>query len=489
MVLVSVDTLRADHLSCYGHVRPTSPFIDGLAQRGVRFTGARSPSPWTLPAHVTLLSGLLSPHHLVVDDDARIGAAVPLLAESMAAGGFHTGGFVSTLFVSRKYGFERGFEHFDDFRIRTPEQNLAGDVDAAQVVDAALGWWARLPAGQPVFAFLHVYDVHYEYDPPAPYDTLFDRAPRDSDPRFTNYFKHLRSPPAAEQLEHQRAQYDEAIRYVDDQLARLAASLDAAGRAVSWVITADHGEEFGERGSWGHAHTLYPEQLHVPLVMSGARVSGGGAAERVVEQVVGLQDVAPTVAAWAGQVYPCDGVDLSPLLVGGELQERSFLADTSRFSTNRFSIYRAGWRLDVDLKHGGRELYHVAVDAMERHDLHAEEEARAKRMEQQLWASVGQPWSARSDVSLTASGAWFLRGDALHRRRLALEAGERFQLLPFDASVTDGSGGEGWRAVAGMQPGDGDPLELQTSTLAGGVRLTDDERQRLEALGYIQSRP
>ena len=163
---------------------------------------------------------------------------------------------------------------------------------AEDVIDAALRWLGRQPAGEPGFVFLHFYDVHYAYDPPKPYDTMFDRAPESGDLNYKNYFYFKRHLPSDAQFAHQIAQYDESIRYVDAQLARLDEKLRAAGRSVRWVVTSDHGEEFGERGSWGHAHTLYAEQLHVPLIMSGGALPAG----RAVDGWVGTHDIAPTRA-------------------------------------------------------------------------------------------------------------------------------------------------------------------------------------------------
>ena len=149
-----------------------------------------------------------------------------------------------------------------------------------------------------MFLFLHVYDAHYAYDPPEPYASMFDRPPEKGDPKYRNYFHFKKKPLTPEQFEHQLAQYDESIRFVDAQLKRISEAAAAAGRSVRWVVTADHGEEFGERGSWGHAHTLYSEQLHVPLVVSGPGLPEG----MVIDEVVGTHDVAPTIAGWVGTV-------------------------------------------------------------------------------------------------------------------------------------------------------------------------------------------
>ena len=137
IILISVDTLRADHLSSYGYARQTSPFFDQLAAEGARYSFARSASPWTLPAHTTMLTGQLPLTHKVVDDELRLPADVPVLPELLQQQGFATGGFVGTMYVSRMFGFERGFDFFEDFDIHTERANLKGETVAEDVVDAA----------------------------------------------------------------------------------------------------------------------------------------------------------------------------------------------------------------------------------------------------------------------------------------------------------------------------------------------------------------
>lgn len=502
IVLVSIDTLRADHLSCYGHDRPTSPFIDGLAKRGVRFARARSAAPWTLPSHTTILTGQGLATHGVVEDTLSVDPGTPLLAEVLRARGYATGGFVATMYVSSLFGFDRGFDRFEDFGIHTEKRNLRGEVVAEDVVDEALDWWSDLPPGRPAFAFLHVYDVHYTYDPPEPYASMFDRPPRKGDPRYRNYFYFLKHPLTAEQFAHQRAQYDEAIRYVDDQLARLDAAIRKAGRRARWVVLADHGEEFGERGSWGHAHTLYPEQLDVPLVMAGPGIPEG----RVVEGFVGTEDVAPTVAGWAEApgLRP-DGIDLAPAMAGQPLPDRAFYAATSRFATNRVGWLEDGYRLDWDLGTGIQELYDEREDPGETRDLlqrRGPPEAvyrrspspheRARRYADRVAAVAGRAWEARAaGLVEVPKGAAILKNGRGVRRVLRVKPGDRFRVVPEDAQVKftgDGDGPSGiWAAAGGTPPGEGDPLAVIGASGAARVELDEATRAALEALGYMQS--
>ena len=483
IVLVSIDTLRADHLHVYGNPRETSPFIDGLAARGAQFTAARSASPWTLPAHTTLLSGQLPSTHLVVDDTLRLDPAVPLLPEVLGGAGYARAGFVATLYVSRIFGFERGFDHFEDFGLHTERANLAGEVLAEDVVDAALAWWSEQPPGQPVFLFLHSYDVHYEYDPPGLYSVRFDRPPLPGDPTYKNYHYFQKHPLDAAALEHQRAQYDESIRYVDDQLARLAAQAEAAGRSVRFVITSDHGEEFGERGSWGHAHTLYAEQLHIPLIFSGpgvpAGARGGG---------VGTQDIAPTLAAWVGaeSALKADGVNL--LSEAGAPEDRTFLAETTRFKTARLGLLQGERRIEWDLRQNNVQLFNVTADPAEQADIAASEPEAVRALQAGVERALGAPWQAEADGIIRTEGGVILK-DGHQGAKLKVAAGDRFVVVPFDAPLRFERLGQTvgpFQAAGGARPGPEACLRYLAGQSASAATLSADQRERLVALGYMQ---
>jgi arylsulfatase A-like enzyme len=478
VVLVSVDTLRPDHLGSYGYARDTSPTIDALAREGARFLAARSPAPWTLPAHATMLTGLLPGTHHAIEDGLAIPPDATSLAAALGGAGYRTGGFVSTLFVSELYGFERGFERFEDFDIRTMKANLSKETDASEVVDEALAWWATVPVGEPAFLFVHFYDAHYAYDPPGAFGALFDRKPEKGDPRYRNYAWHKAHPMDDRALAHQEAQYDEAIRYVDAEIGRLVAA--AAGRNVLWVITADHGEELGERGSWGHAHTLYAEQLRVPLVVSGA-----GVRAQEVAEPVGLQDLAPTIASWVAAPPLGEGADLAPTLRDGAIPPtRTFAADTSRFDTNRASLLGDGLRLERDLADGRVELFDDRADPQENSDVHALLPAETKALQHLLTREAGVAWTARQAGTVKTSGA--VLSDGAARSSLRVDAGATFRIAPADAEVRFGNAGP-WKAIGGTRPGDADPLAIVDATAAPPtVELDEATRKRLEALGYVQ---
>lgn len=490
IIFVSIDTLRADHLSSYGYERETSPFLDSLAAEGVRFQHARSASPWTLPAHTTMFTGQFPATHRVVDDNLALKSDVPVLPELLQQAGYTTGGFVSTLYVSRKFGFERGFDKFNDFSIDTEKENLSGDLVASTVIDDALRWWSGQPAGEPVFLFVHLYDVHYTYDPPPPYDTLFDRAPEKTDPRYRKYFYYKRHPLTQEQFAHQIAQYDESIRYVDDQLKRIAEATAAAGRQVRWVVTSDHGEEFNERGSWGHAHTLYAEQLRIPLIISGAGIPSG----QTLQNPVGNHDFAPTIAAWAGVAdkLKADGIDLNPSFTEGDaaLPERPFLAETTRFKTNRVSLLEGNLRLEWDIQTNESRLFNVHVDPKEFNDLSVTMSTKRNEMKERAIALLGVDWQVTAPGRITLSERAKLF-TVNHRVSSAnVQTNDCFLVLPYDAKVTftptEGRKEGPYASVGGRTPEDNEGLVLLREAMTANQEMDAETRAELIELGYMQ---
>lgn len=472
VILLSVDTLRADHVGAYGYARDTTPFLDQLAAEGTRFAHARSPSPWTLPSHVTLLSGQLPHRHGVIEDDRQIPGDLALLTQAYADAGYATCGAVATLFVGARFGFDRGFDGFEDFGV-TKKSNLKATVDAQDVVDAGLDC-VRAHPEQPVFVFLHVYDAHYPYAAPGAFETLFDRAGTRDDATYRNYRFHRKNPLSDDQMAHQIAQYDEEIRYVDSELERLVTAFRSADRPPWVVVTADHGEEFGERGSWGHAHTLYAEQLRVPLV-----VNGPGVQAQVIDDVVGLHDVAPTLAGIIGVPWDADGVDLGPTLRGeGTLPDRAFPAETSRFETNRIGVWQDGLRLEWNVAADRTELF---VDDPEAVDVSAERPQDVARLQAAALAPYGTPWRLDSGALLSTSGVLFVQGARASTPWAATEP-TPFVVVPPDATITLPGLGV---VSASAPPPEGGPLHY-VGGQATSMELTEAERQRLEALGYMQ---
>ena len=307
MLVVSIDTLRADRLGCYGYGRDTSPALDRLATtRAVRFAHAVAESPWTLPSHVTMLSGLHPLTHGVRHPDEAPGAEVTMLAERLAAAGWYGFGLTDGGWLSEPWGFARGFQSFS-----------AEDRDLARTVEQALEFVRHRESRGPWFGFLHTYDVHCPYDPPAPYRGRYasaDAEPIEVENRCGNPdFNALELTPGQKRFLSDR--YDEDVRRADDALAQLFAALDSLDlwRDTIVIVTSDHGEELGEHGPIGHERTLSREVLGIPLF-----VAAPGVTARVVDVSVGLADVVPTILELAGRPVEgrVDGRSLVPLLRG-----------------------------------------------------------------------------------------------------------------------------------------------------------------------------
>ena len=331
ILLISIDSLRRDHVGSYGYPRPTTPHLDALAQEGVRFDTAVSPTSWTLPSHVTLLTALPIRVHQVHVSSERFTKRVLTLAEVLSQEGYTTSGIVGGSYLDAGYGFAQGFDDYDDYTVVNRDRNKPdGHVTSPMSLRLASEWlasWAASQQPRPFFLFLHMWDVHYSYDPPPPYDTMFDpdyEGDIVASPYMRNRRINARMDPR--DLEHVMALYDGEIRHTDDHLGRLFDSLKGLGAFDDTIIvvTSDHGDEFFEHGKKGHGQNLFDSVLRIPLLM---RYPSKIPAGRVVEGQVRLMDVAPTILGLAGIEPPADfGYaredgphpyrDLTPLLEG-----------------------------------------------------------------------------------------------------------------------------------------------------------------------------
>lgn len=308
-VLISVDTLRADRLGAYGHPRPTSPFFDRLAARGVLFENAIAPYPATLVSHMSMFTGLYPPQHGVYPPAVVLPERIPTLPQRFQEGGFRTQGHTEGGFVGWGFGFERGFEVYDD-------TGYTVDTDIEATFGRGLDFLRALGSDERFFLFLHTYSVHDPYDPPPDFVAEFDQhgpAPDSSGERIRG-FNHGREAIAPAEVERFARRYEASVRYVDSVLEDFVDELERLGLLADTtvVITSDHGEEFLEHGKLGHTQ-LYPELLHVPLLI----VHPDRAAGVRVADVVSLVDVAPTLVELAGLPPFSDiaGRSLAPYLV------------------------------------------------------------------------------------------------------------------------------------------------------------------------------
>jgi arylsulfatase A-like enzyme len=330
VLLIVLDTVRADKLSLYGYPRETSPRLAALAHRGVVFDQARAAAPWTLPSHASLFTGRW-PHELGVGGNRPLDGTYPTLAEFLARHGYAAAGFVgNTYFCNSWYGLARGFAHYEDYyeqnvlispgeafrcaaigrwliRLAGTAYNVRPDTasthkDAERVNRDFLRWLgARRARGRPFFAFLNYIDAHDPYLTPPGFDRHFGirpETPADFD-LIRNLGHRRKHSLKGRDLALIRDAYDDCLAYLDEQIGRLFDALErdgVLGRTLV-VVTADHGEQIGERGFFGHGMSLYSHEIRVPLLILGP---SGVPAGRRVAGAVSLRDVAATVAERLG---------------------------------------------------------------------------------------------------------------------------------------------------------------------------------------------
>ncbi|MEW6071941.1 MAG: sulfatase [Planctomycetota bacterium] len=384
VILICLDTVRADHLGAYGYAaRPTTPFLDELAARSILFADASATAGWTKPSVPSFLTGTMPCEHGVYEGSAHLelGAATDVLpaaaltlAEAFAARGYRTAAFVKNAQLRRGNGFEQGFGVYAD---------EVGDARAIRW--AGLDWIDAGRAEEPFFLYLHFLDAHWPYPVPDEYATRFAPAER-VEPFRAKTFEAVRdaihdgerelAPAEREALE---AVYDGALRYLDDQLRLLADGLRLRGRAEDTIlcVIADHGEEFGEHGRIGHGHGLWENLLRVPWIL---HVPGRAPAR--VEAPASLLDVFPTLLGAAGESAPAHllGVDR--------------LADPEA-SRMIFAEHKAPDRYQSSLRRGTEKL------------IRSVRPPPAAPGEAELPLSIGERWEAeierRSDGRLVAT--------------------------------------------------------------------------------------
>src|SRR5712691_6186670 len=291
VLLVSIDTVRRDHVGAYGYARPTTPRFDALAAEAVLFDDAVSSSSWTLPAHLSMLTGVDPGRHGGIDMRHGFNHAVPTVPALLRAAGFGTRAVTSHLYVSGVYGLDEGFEHLD-FR---------QDRKATDVADRGIDLLDRM-GDRPFFVFLHLYDPHWHYDPPDWARRIFEQSYAGPvTGLWQDFSKRDASTVTPADLAHLQALYDGEIRYADTEVGRVLDHLASRGldRSTLVIVTSDHGEEFLDHGSWEHQKTLYEEVVRVPLAMRAP-----GVPPRRERAQASLVDLAPTILAWAGVAVP-----------------------------------------------------------------------------------------------------------------------------------------------------------------------------------------
>jgi arylsulfatase A-like enzyme/tetratricopeptide (TPR) repeat protein len=391
VLLVTIDTLRADHVGSYGYHDASTPTLDDLARRGVRFETAVAHAPLTGPSHASILTGLTPLGHGFRNNSGFILAPhVKTVAQDFRNAGYHTAGFVSGFPLDRRFGFNRGFETYDDHlpkgndRRRTPYVERFADA----TTDAVLRWLAAgssraAPPAAPWFLWVHYYDPHAPYEPP-----VADLADR-----------------------YRQSPYDGEIAFVDRQLGRLLQALDVSGETGRTIVlvTADHGESLGEHGEGTHGIFLYDATLRVPWIMAGPQIAPGRVSRTVARSI----DVLPTLLDYAGLPQPSD-VDGRSLrrAAGGEQ-----MSDAPAYAESLYPELELGWAPLHAWRTAGLkfikaphpELYDLENDPSEKTNRVAEQGARVSELSSKLEVALRQPTPSAPAQSVDAETAERLR--------------------------------------------------------------------------------
>ncbi len=338
LILISLDTLRADHLGCYGYDKDISPNIDDFAFRGIRFDKAISQSSWTLPAHASLFTGLYPSAHGATHRKKNIPNSMRMFCEILRNGGYSAVAFTGGGFLDPIYGFDRGFSEYAPYEALDSEE-VWNFIDASR--------------SRPFFLFLHTYQIH-DYFVPDEMVGMLDAEYQEEYGDFESIrpflIKHIKEDLDSESrkvLAYLEERYDASILFTDDQFGSLLKGLEDSGllEKTLIVLISDHGEEFGDHGRTHHGHTLYNEQIHIPLLMS---VPDNRLEHVVVEEIVELIDVFPTILDLLGFPVPddIDARSLTPILRGGDHSGDGLaFSEISAFDVRNYSVCDSSTKL------------------------------------------------------------------------------------------------------------------------------------------------
>ncbi|MBN1826476.1 MAG: sulfatase [Candidatus Eisenbacteria bacterium] len=447
VVVIVMDTTRMDRLSCYGYPRPTTPFLESLSARGVKFTSVISPSPWTLPSHASILTSRYPKTHGAHMGHWRLGDENRTLPEILQEAGFFTACFVSNPFLSRVFNLDQGFDVYDDelesWFYRTQLWRIATRLGAADrwkphyaerragATVSRLSEYLDSQRGEPCFLFLNFNDPHAPYLPPEPYRSRFLRNP--------DYRGLMKSPSThddiirvsdaglgSEDLEYLGDLYDGELAYLDGVLAELFDDLERRfeDRGMILVVTGDHGESFGEHDLLGHRGSLHYPLLSVPLIFYGPGIVPEGV---VVSDRVQTTDIAPTLLELLCIDVPMEmeGAGLGDLWLprpapppGGDEKDREGFAElypdadlTRRipdFDRRLTAFFRGAWKL-IAGDDGTSLLYNVVSDPDETQDESEHEQETVADMVLRVETWVGEGQERSESTPLDAATAERLR--------------------------------------------------------------------------------
>ena len=438
VLLILIDTLRADKLGCYGSDLGLTPNIDAFARSGVRFDRAFSHAPWTLPSVASLLTSTPPMTHGAGRQQrgkglrfTKLGPSVRTLPECLGDQGYRTAAIVNVFFLSPKFGMDRGFDKYDFVR---PVINQ-GERRAKRVTDLAVEWIGENRDGErPFFLLAHYFDPHLTYDPPKEFRRKY-AGPKDRETGPLLFgtegdmvgFRRGRININDIPVKRLEKLYNGEIASADREVGRLLDEIRNMGLDESTIVvlTADHGEEFLDHGGFEHGHTLYDELLHVPLVFRFPNAIQPG----TVNATVGQIDVAPTICELAGVLTEdtFTGRSLFPLMTGETKKDRAILSQGNMWGPIRTSWRHGGYKLIKDS--GGVELYDVSEDRREQRDLgaHYSQAMRRKRM--------------LEDMALVLKSAGSLSAGESSGVSLSSQEKDRLKALGYVADEEESEGG------------------------------------------------
>lgn len=394
VLIVTLDTTRADHTSAYGYERPTTPRLAEFAKQGVRFEAAYAPMATTLPSHTTMFTGLLPRTHGTLKNGLQVDSSLPLLSEILAKEGYRTGAFLSSFAVSSKFGLQRGFERYDDdFKDGQCKWDVArweghkiegdfcrrGDLTRASA-EAWLEKQGYLPPAsgnarstattpeEPFFLWIHFFDAHNPYDPP---------------PEHAKLFPPKGNPPS--ELDQEIAKYDAEIHFADQEMGKLFDRLAAAKRLDDTIVivAGDHGEGLMDHGWMLHGLQIYEEAVRVPFIVRWpAKLPAG----KVIEEPVELADMTPTVLELTGIAMPKaknapEGISLAAAATGKAkldaeravlVQRRFYASDSERgvaVKGSKHGLRLGDWKYIEAKEEDSFELYDLKSDPGEKRNL------------------------------------------------------------------------------------------------------------------------
>jgi arylsulfatase A-like enzyme/TolA-binding protein len=389
IVLISIDTLRADHLSCYGYSKKTSPHIDKLAEEGTLFSQNISAAPWTTPSHMSIFTSLYPILHEVNEMRKRLDEKRVTLAEVLKKNGYTTAAFISApTMLPYELGFGQGFDLYDDYTVtfdihfnlfRKNERKLTNNDHP---INPLTHWmvtnWLERNHKKSFFIFLHYWDPHYEYEPPPPYNRMFNP---DYKGEITGNVEGVKLGMDEEDFNHIVSLYDGEIRYTDEYVGLFLQKLKELNLLDKTLIilTSDHGEEFLEHGGSMHGKTLYDELIHVPLIIRYPSLIPKG---EVISAQVRTVDIMPTILALLGISIKekIDGLSLLPLIQKEKRNKREAFSETYPCLK---SLRTEELKFINNLKKEEKEFYDLSKDPKEKTNLIGERE-EAKIFDQNL---------------------------------------------------------------------------------------------------------